>query len=134
MVNVAPQLIQTKKYLLKIRTHVISDFKKERIFKNNLKNPKHRIYIPDFTIDRNGNCLAGQQPGDPTITISEVVGLCTKVIKECADSSYNLNPRDVVLLELVLESHDGDRVTRVGMCSTPDNVPLFNNTNTFSRH
>jgi len=134
MLNIAPRIIQTEKYLLKVRTHIISRFGKESAFKNNINDPKHTIHIPGFKIDSTGWALSSSSKlNDPTILVNEVFDIVFMHIKASADCSYGYSPRDVVLVEFVIESPDGIHVNQVGMGSMPGNVPLFNNPNTFSR-
>jgi len=135
---IAPQFVGTKykssTFTIKIRTHIISDFRGNK-FKNNLHDPKHTINVPSFCVDKNGTALASSSTKipDPNLIVDNAAQKVMSIIIALSESSYDAHPRDVVTVNLVLESKNKTHVTRVGMCSCPNDVPLFSNHNAFSR-
>jgi len=136
-VQISPRFLEENNYKIKIRTHIIDNFKKDGVFHNNFgvkkKADPHWVHIPPFQIDRAGNALPYGKTGDHSILVSEVFDIVELDLRSVAESSYNLNNRNEVTVNLVIESPDGIHVTQVGMASPADDTPLFNNSNTFFR-
>ena len=125
LLTIAPWFVPPERYHITIKTHVLKNFKKSK-FVNHWHGVKH--IVPSFRIAKD-RALSDRDPApaDANLTVDNALShrVVTENIRALAEAAYNVQARDVVVCNLILESPDGHHVTKVGMTSIHDNIPIW---------
>jgi hypothetical protein len=126
LLAISPWFIPPEKYRIKIKTHIIKDFKSTRFISS--QNTKH--LIPGFRVNKH-MALSSKDPtpSDPGLTVDNAL-LHTAIIdniRALAEASYNFQNREIIVCNVVLEAPDGYHVTQVGMGSIYNNLSIHPN-------